>query len=163
MSQKKATEVKEIEKLRKERVGERLKKARESLNISQIRLAEQVGVSQGTISKWERGLCEIPYSVMEYLAKAYNVNLHWLLTGEGEMFIKREHKIPTEKASIVPELASFLALLPEEQQKQLASIFKEFLKTSSAMPSGHISPHSEEKRAESDRIGEVKRSVERGD
>ena len=154
MSQRKTTELKEIEKLRKERVGERLKKTREALNISQIRLAEQLSVSQGTISKWERGLCEIPYSVMEYLAKTYNINLHWLLTGEGEMFIKREHKIPTEKASIVPELANFLALLPEEQQKQLASIFKEFLKTSSAPPPEPVSPLLEEKQPESDRISE---------
>ena len=135
-------------------LGKRLKTLRETLGITQKELARTLGVSEMTIRRYEANKFQPDAEVLSKLAKAYNINLHWLLTGEGEMFIKREHKTPTEKASIVPELASFLALLPEEQQKQLASIFKEFLKTSSAMPSGHISPHSEEKRAESDRISE---------
>ena len=142
-------------KMDRKSVGQRLKFLRtQFLKLSQKELASILNVKQNTLSNWERGENEMDYEAMQTLSKTFNVNLNWLLTGEGEMFIKREHKIPTEKASIVPELANFLALLPEEQQKQLASIFKEFLKTSSAMPSGHISPHSEEKQTESDRISE---------
>ena len=132
----------------------------EVVKKSQKELAEILGISEITIRRYETGKTKIPKAIALALEALYGINHKWLLTGEGDMFIKREqeyeHKIQSDKANIHPELANFLALLPEEQQKQLASIFKEFLKTSSAMPSEHISPHSEEKRAESDRISESK-------
>jgi transcriptional regulator with XRE-family HTH domain len=135
-------------------LGKRLKTLRKTLGITQKELARTLGVSEMTIRRYEANRFQPDAEVLSKLAKTYNINLHWLLTGEGEMFIKREHKIPTEKASIVPELANFLALLPEEQQKQLASVFKEFLKTSSAPPPEPASPLLEEKQPESDRISE---------
>jgi len=137
-------------------IGDRIKKLRKLLNLTQKEFAQKIGVIDTLVRKWERGENEPTPKSLRAIAKTYNINLHWLLTGEGEMFIKREHKIPTEKASIVPELANFLALLPEEQQKQLASVFKEFLKTSSAPPPEPASPLLEEKQPESDRISESK-------
>jgi transcriptional regulator with XRE-family HTH domain len=137
-------------------VGRRIKELRERLRMNKREFAREIGVKDTLVYRWEKGEFEPTTEKLKAISKRFNVNLNWLLLGEGEMSIKREVKIPTEKASIVPELANFLALLPEEQQKQLASIFKEFLKTSSAPPPEPASPLLEEKQPESDRISESK-------
>lgn len=41
--------------LAQERLGDRIRAARHMLGLSQKRLAERLGVNEGTVSKWERG------------------------------------------------------------------------------------------------------------
>ena len=137
-------------------IGERIRTLRKQLGLTQKEFAKKIGVIDRLVSKWEKGLNDPTTKSLKAIAKTFNVNLHWLLTGEGEMFINKEgHSgIPSDRANIHPELYNFLALLPEEQQKQLASVFKEVLKSSSALSSGHTSPLQQERQAEGGRIAE---------
>lgn len=66
-------------------LSERLKFARTQANYTQVKLAEEVGVSQNTIQKIEKG-GETKY--VNQLAKALKVNLEWLQFGTGEMAAK---------------------------------------------------------------------------
>jgi transcriptional regulator with XRE-family HTH domain len=51
----------------KEKLGTLLKKARTSVNLSQEQVAAHFGVSQDTISKYERGKANIsPYKLLEF-------------------------------------------------------------------------------------------------
>lgn len=62
--------------------GSLIKKLREKQNLTQKELADRIGVSDKTVSKWEtgRGLPDI--SITPDLAKALRVSLAELLTGE---------------------------------------------------------------------------------
>lgn len=62
--------------------GKAIKELREKRQITQKELAEQIGVSDKTISKWEtnRGLPDI--GIMEELARALGVSIAELLTGD---------------------------------------------------------------------------------
>ncbi len=70
-------------------LGGRLKLLRKVLGLTQRELAQVLGVSEMTIRRYESDKFQPDADVLAKLAKEFNVNLHWLLTGEGEMFITR--------------------------------------------------------------------------
>ena len=51
-------------------------------NLTQEQLAQQLGVSNKTISKWENGKCMPDYSIIEPLCDALHVTLPELMDGE---------------------------------------------------------------------------------
>ena len=51
-------------------------------NLTQEQLAEQLGVSNKTISKWENGKCMPDYSVIQKLCDAIHVTIPELMDGE---------------------------------------------------------------------------------
>jgi HTH-type transcriptional regulator, cell division transcriptional repressor len=61
--------------------GERLKRAREAAGISRKLMSSRIGVTEGTIEKWESG-GQIPRANrLQMLASLLNVPLMWLLAG----------------------------------------------------------------------------------
>jgi len=61
--------------------GKRLRQAREHALLTQLQLARQVGISQSTLAAAEA--TGHGSRVTAQLAKALNVNPHWLATGDG--------------------------------------------------------------------------------
>ncbi len=59
--------------------GEQLKTLRIENNISQVQLAQTIGVSKGIISLWENGLREPTLSNLISLAKFFSVSLDVLV------------------------------------------------------------------------------------
>lgn len=57
-------------------------KKRREKNLTQEQLAEKLGVSNKTISKWENGKCMPDYSIIEQLCKELSVTLSELMDGE---------------------------------------------------------------------------------
>lgn len=55
---------------------------RREKNLTQEQLAEKLGISNKTISKWENGKCMPDYSVIEALCKELDITLSELLDGE---------------------------------------------------------------------------------
>lgn len=55
---------------------------RREKNLTQEQLAERLGISNKTISKWENGKCMPDYSVIELLCKELDITLAELLDGE---------------------------------------------------------------------------------
>ena len=100
-------------------VGKRLRILRELLDISQNQLAKKLGVAQNTLSQWERGERDIPTSILLKLHSITGVNLHWLLTGQGEPFFK-----PSNEDR---ELMEMVNSIPEEYKEQFKEIFKSIL------------------------------------
>ncbi|HHX27497.1 MAG TPA: helix-turn-helix transcriptional regulator [Firmicutes bacterium] len=64
-------------------IGKRIKRLREQRERKQRDLAKQLGVSQATLSNWERGFSEPPYAMLVKLAEALGVSPADLL-GTGE-------------------------------------------------------------------------------
>lgn len=63
-------------------IGSTIKERRETLNIKQDDLAEQVGVTVQTMSKWERDLTEPKASQVSRLSKALKVSEKEICKGE---------------------------------------------------------------------------------
>lgn len=63
-------------------IGSYIAKKRREKNLTQEQLAEKLGVSNKTISKWENGKCMPDYSIIEQLCKELSVTLSELMDGE---------------------------------------------------------------------------------
>ena len=63
-------------------IGGYIARKRKEQNLTQEQLAQQLGVSNKTISKWETGKCMPDYSVIQKLCDALYVTLPELMDGE---------------------------------------------------------------------------------
>ena len=63
-------------------IGSYIAKKRREKNLTQEQLAEKLGVSNKTISKWENGKCMPDYSIIEQLCQELSVTLSELMDGE---------------------------------------------------------------------------------
>ena len=63
-------------------IGSYIAKKRREKNLTQEQLAEKLGVTNKTISKWENGKCMPDYSIIEQLCKELSVTLSELMDGE---------------------------------------------------------------------------------
>lgn len=58
-----------------------------ALKLKKYKFAESIGVSSGNVSDWFNKPNSKPSAdVLSRICEVYNVNLNWLLTGEGPMF-----------------------------------------------------------------------------
>ena len=70
--------------------SDNLKKLRYELRLSAQKLADATDVSLITMQNYELGKREPKYSFLYKLLTVYNVNINWLMTGKGEMFIGQQ-------------------------------------------------------------------------
>lgn len=68
-------------------MGERIRKLRKSLDLTQQEFADRIGVKRNTIATYEIGRNEPIDAVVSLICREFDVNEQWLRTGEGEMFI----------------------------------------------------------------------------
>lgn len=68
-------------------IGKFIFKKRKEKNFTQEQLAERLGVSNKTISKWETGKCMPDYSMIEPLCQELNITAAQLFDGEDEKSI----------------------------------------------------------------------------
>ncbi len=78
--------------------GERLKKIRENLGITQEQLANKLGIKKQSISKAEKNINRLSNESLCHLLSDFNIDINYLLSGEGEMFISNKI-LPDELAS----------------------------------------------------------------
>ena len=64
------------------KTGKFIADERKKKGYTQRQLAEQLGVSDKTISKWENGTCMPDYSIIQKLCDALHVTLPELMDGE---------------------------------------------------------------------------------
>ena len=62
--------------------GKFLSKKRKEKNLTQEQLAEKLGVSNKTISKWETGKCMQDYVIVESLCAELEITIAELMDGE---------------------------------------------------------------------------------
>ena len=67
-------------------IGQRIKQIRTSLVIKQVELAKVLKMNPSAVSQIESGRTNPSLETLSELGKIYNINLHWLITGTGEMF-----------------------------------------------------------------------------
>ncbi len=67
--------------------GERIKTLRKSLDLTQQKFGERIGIKGNTVAQYELGRSNPVDSVFSLICREFGVSEEWLRTGNGEMFI----------------------------------------------------------------------------
>jgi transcriptional regulator with XRE-family HTH domain len=94
-------------------IGERLKKLRESLKMSQDEFCATLDIMQANLSKYERGKTLLPANVAVKIFEVYHIKMDYLFFGIGE-----EENIARES---VPSYGK------KDESRELAKAYKENL------------------------------------
>ena len=94
-------------------LGERLLKYRTEAKMSQDTLAEKIGVTRQTISKWETDQSTPEFNKILPLCKVYGITADELVKGEKQEEVKKEEKSSytikrNKKKAIVISISVFL-------------------------------------------------------
>jgi transcriptional regulator with XRE-family HTH domain len=72
--------------------GQRIKNIRKALRLNQKDFASPLNISSSFLSEIENGKYKPGFDFFKNILDQFNVNLHYLLTGQGEMFNQFEKK-----------------------------------------------------------------------
>ena len=68
--------------MNQKQIGKFIAQKRKEKNLTQMQLAEILGVSNKTVSKWENGNCMPDYSIIKPLCKELDITVSELMDGE---------------------------------------------------------------------------------
>lgn len=90
----------------------RLKEVRELFKKSQAGFAKMLDIPQPTYLRYESGVQKFSSKLIESLILKFNLNINWLFTGEGSMFVKNHsgklQKPPRANLYCINEKIKFL-------------------------------------------------------
>ena len=95
-------------------IGERLKKARKTKNLTQEQLAEKIDVSVAFLSRVERGDVKINLSRLSQICDILDISLSYILTGVGS----------NSKDYLSDEFSNLLKNCPPDKLKLIYDIAK---------------------------------------
>ncbi len=109
-------------------LGNRLRAWRQSIQLKGYELAEKIDISPGSLSEIESNNSLPSADTLAKLVKHSNLNILWLLTGEGDMHKKEEHEIEDELVNQeLKDLFWGLKRIIENGDKQKAECLKGFI------------------------------------
>jgi transcriptional regulator with XRE-family HTH domain len=85
-------------------INQRVKQAREALDLSQRNFAKILSVSHGYLAGIETGIRKVNGRLIKLMASEFAVNEAWLRTGEGEMFSQSPDEKFTKLVGLFREL-----------------------------------------------------------
>lgn len=86
----------------------RLKNLREALGLNKNQLAVKLDIDNGNLSRYETGKVKPNSEFYERLVNKFdNVNLTWLISGEGEMFLQKTSEKNSDKPSKIRSVPIF--------------------------------------------------------
>jgi phage repressor protein C with HTH and peptisase S24 domain len=83
-----------------QKISERFSKIENDVHLKGKEFADSIDVLPQTVSDIERGKREPSKDVLLKLASKYQVNLHWMLTGEGEKYVNNKGIVTTNETTI---------------------------------------------------------------
>lgn len=111
-------------------MNERLRILRDTLHLSQEEFGKRVGVTKTAISRLESGSNKITDRMLISISRAFNVDIDWLKTGRGDMFLPvsddalDDFAIEYGLTDIAKDfIREFIKFTPEEQE-ELLTLFK---------------------------------------
>ena len=102
-------------------LGERVAQLRKARNITQVQLAESLGVSQQTIQAYEVGRRRLPVSTLRQLAKTLGVSLDELMA-EGAHAPRKRGPV-----SQIQQNLERISLLPKPKQRAVMDVIEAML------------------------------------
>jgi len=102
-------------------LGERVAQLRKARSITQVQLAEALGVSQQTVQAYEVGRRRIPVSTLRLLAKTLDVSLDELMV-EGEPAPRKRGPVPQVQRQL-----ERISALPKPKQRAVMDVIEALL------------------------------------
>jgi transcriptional regulator with XRE-family HTH domain len=111
-------------------INQRIKVLRKTLKVTQKEFATILAVSQSQIASMETGEREVSGRTIKQLCDSFDVNIHWLRTGEGDMFARKRDFLYTKLMTLFVNLEpryqdfilnaidQFLAMQEEERRNR---------------------------------------------
>jgi len=96
--------------------GERIRQLRQTINLTQTKFAERIGISASYVAEIELGNKPANDRTMRLISMEYNVDEHWLRTGEGRMYDENAD------INIVKITSLFKSLSPQFQECALIQL-----------------------------------------
>jgi len=101
-------------------LGARLKQIRDGKNLTQQEFARVLITSAGFISEIESGKRAPGSEFLFSLSRVFEINIHWLLTGEGDIFTKPlEPEDIAGNDSLLLKILNLLKDMDEERKKDI--------------------------------------------
>ena len=107
----------------------RIKEVRKAKGLSQAAFGAPFGANRDMINNVENGRAAVSDIMVASICRTYDVNEHWLRTGEGEMFVqiaRSDEVMDFVGRAMIGEESNFkqrflfaLARLPEERWKDI--------------------------------------------
>ena len=98
-------------------LGEKVRTIRKSHELNQKEFALKIGVSQGTLSDIERGVCLPSCETIIALKNTFQCDLNWLLS-DDESFSPTPTYISSEELKLLTRIRA----LPAQEKKELYEI-----------------------------------------
>ena len=110
---------------------ERIKTVRKNLTpkVSQTAFAEMLGTTRAAIAPYERGIVIPSDTFIQLLCTKFNIDEHWLRTGEGEMYkndLDAQVESFAQKYILTPDereiMRYFFQLAPKERTAMIEHV-----------------------------------------
>ncbi len=103
---------------------ERLKQIRITLGYNQKEIAEKLGYELTTYRSFEYKSKNLPVEFLSALICTFSVNINWLLTGNGDMFINTKENISSKIITLNENRDNKNLFFSIEEIKTLNNIIK---------------------------------------
>lgn len=128
-------------------IGDRILEMRKELNISQKKLADKVGITEASLSRYENSLREPKAEIIGRIASALGVSVDYIL-GNTNVRNPQDYDLIKSLSSDDPELLEILKQFTKREDlkvilKQLLSVDKNEIKPLAKMISGLVSENKE--------------------
>jgi|GEM_PF-5498691 len=104
------------------KTGDRLKEIRRKLKLSQIAFSDSIGVTQPAISLMEKNASAPSAEVLNNIRKTYNIDLNWLLSGQGEMFLTKIEEKSTIETRLIQSRDELQKQINQLKKKSIAEL-----------------------------------------
>ena len=117
-------------------IGKRIKELKSVLHLTSSELALKLNIPVRTIGSYERDEAQPGYKFLNALIEVFYVNINWLLTGKGNMFISKKTESDInyiaslkEKLNLTDdELSGLIEILDSDASREMILKFIEIKK-----------------------------------
>lgn len=112
-------------------IGERIKNLRKNMNVTAKDFADILQIPLRTVGSYERNEAQPSPKFFNALIDIYNININWLLTGDGNVFLNEKNKIDESFISLLKskfnmsddEIAGLIDVLGSDASKEMVLKF----------------------------------------
>jgi len=92
--------------------GERIKRLRQALGLTQKEFASRIGITYEMLGLYERGKYAPPEKVLKLISSTFGVSYEWLKEGKGEMWVRMDKAILEGAGARLIEFAKGIVRIP---------------------------------------------------
>ncbi|OCA55163.1 helix-turn-helix domain-containing protein [Photorhabdus namnaonensis] len=114
-----------MQSIDKATIGERIQSRRRELSLTQVKVAEEIGVSMAAISLWEKNKTNLSSENLQKLAQVLQCSVSWLLNGEDSF----DNQVTTYTGGNCSShrILKIFDLLPDKEKAKIVEFAEELL------------------------------------